>query len=47
MSFNTKHTSDTLTNWGSIDWDMVELKVKQMQSRIVKAEKLNLFNIYL
>ena len=39
MSFNTKHTSGTFTNWDSIDWDMVEMKVKQMQSRIVKAVK--------
>ena len=39
MSLVEKHTSGAFTNWGTIDWDLVELKVKQMQSRIVKAVK--------
>jgi len=42
MSFVKKHTSGAFTKWGTIDWDLAELKVKQMQSPIVKAVNLRL-----
>lgn len=37
MSLFKKHASGALTSWDSIDWNTAETKVKQLQSRIVKA----------
>ena len=37
MSLIEKHASGTLTTWNSIDWNAANIKVKQLQSRIVKA----------
>ncbi len=39
MSSVKGHTSGAFKSWGTIDWDLAELKVKQMQARIVKAVK--------
>lgn len=34
-----EHASDANLNWNSIDWDLVERKVRSIQVRIVKAKK--------
>lgn len=41
MSSKREHASDTYKQWNSIQWKIIEKKVSQLQSRIVKARKDN------
>ena len=34
-----EHASDAFPGWDSINWDLIERKVRSVQVRIVKAKK--------